>query len=414
VRALSACAALALAFGLAGAADPVADALRANPRAAPVFAQVLVARDAAQAVEAYLYAPEEWQRAEKTLADAASDFDRGKTESAGWRAADIELLYRTAERAAVGAALLVEPRAALAEARKSRAGRYAPITMTHAETLMSQAYQALAANPPERERAAKLAAEATSEARRALALGALLEEKSAEEAVLVYQEALAAAAKSAGAELSPDATPAEGASVLQAAIERARAEHAQLEKDLEDRNAQIRQLQEQLSSTTNQLDGVARERLGLAQQLETQAAARERMTQVEQMFTASEAQVLSERDDIVIRLLGLQFAPGSSKLGRGQDALLAKVVEAIALYSERDLVVEGHTDASGSADANLELSRARARSVRDYLIESGRVLPARVNSEGYGESRPVASNDTEEGRARNRRIDITLRALPTP
>jgi outer membrane protein OmpA-like peptidoglycan-associated protein len=414
VRALNACAVLALAFGLAGAADPVADSLRADPRAASVFAQALAARDAAQAADAYLYSPEEWQRAEKALAGAASDFDRGTPASAAGRADEIELLYRAAERAAFGASLLVEPRATLAEARKSRAGRYAPITMTHAETLMSQSYQALVANPPDRERAMRLAAEATAEARHALALGALLEEKSAEEAVLAYQDALATAAKSAGTELSPDATAAETASVLQAAIERERAERTQLENDLEDRNDQILRLQEELSSITSQLDGVARERLDLAQQLDTQAAARERMTQVEQMFTASEAEVLSERDDIVIRLFGLQFAPGSSKLGRGQDALLAKVVEAIALYRERDLVVEGHTDAAGSADANLELSRARARSVRDYFIESGRVLPARVSSEGYGETLPVASNDTEEGRARNRRIDIRLRASALP
>jgi outer membrane protein OmpA-like peptidoglycan-associated protein len=131
------------------------------------------------------------------------------------------------------------------------------------------------------------------------------------------------------------------------------------------------------------------------------------------MFTPKEAEVLRERDDIVIRVLGLRFPSGSSKLGRDQEPLLAKLLEAVSLYADRDVIVEGHTDAAGGADANLELSRARARSVRDYLIASGRVLPARITSEGYGETRPIASNDTDEGRARNRRIDVRLHAVST-
>jgi len=410
VRLPGACAVFALVLSCAGAADPVVDALRANPRAASAFAQTLAARDAAEAADAYLYAPDEWQRAEKALADAKSDFERDTAASAAGHAAETELLYRAAERTAFGASLLAEPRATLAEARKARAGRYAPITMTHAETLVSQAYQALAANPPDRDRATQLAGEATAEARRALALGAQLAETSAEEAVLAWQDAFATVAKSAGTELPAGATAADGVAALQSTIERERAERARLEQDVEDRNAQILSLQGQLGSLTSELDGVARERIDLAQQVEKQTAARERMTQVEQMFTPAEAEVLSERDDIVIRLLGLKFAPGSSRLGRDQEALLGKVVDAISLYRERDMIVEGHTDASGSADANLELSRARARSVRDFLIENGHVPAARVSSEGYGESRPVASNDTEDGQARNRRIDVRLRA----
>ena len=89
----------------------------------------------------------------------------------------------------------------------------------------------------------------------------------------------------------------------------------------------------------------------------------------------------------------------------------AKLLEAVSLYADRERDRGRPYGRGGGADANLELSRARARSVRDYLIASGRVLPARITSEGYGETRPIASNDTDEGRARNRRIDVRLHAV---
>jgi OOP family OmpA-OmpF porin len=411
VRAAALAGLLALSLVRIAAADSVADSLRANPQAAQVFAQALAARDAAQAVDAYLYAGAEWQQAERQLAAAAATFERGGRESATSGAAQTALAYHAAERAAIGAALLAEPRAALAQVRKERANRYAPQSTANAEAMIAQAEEALGANPPDRARATELAKSATAEARRALALGAQLASASPEQAVLAWQEALAQVAKSAGVARPGDGSAADAAAATVAAIDRASAERARLEHELADRNDQIRNLQDQMSSLTSQLDGVARERIELAQQLETQEAVRDQLAKVENMFTPKEAEVLRERDDIVIRVLGLRFPSGSSKLGRDQDTLLAKLLEAVSLYADRDVIVEGHTDGSGSADANLELSRARARSVRDYLIASGRVLPARVTSEGYGETRPIASNDTNEGRARNRRIDVRLHAV---
>lgn len=69
--------------------------------------------------------------------------------------------------------------------------------------------------------------------------------------------------------------------------------------------------------------------------------------------------------------------------------------------------VEGHTDSVGSDATNLDLSKRRAASVMKFLIERG-VDPARLESEGYGETRPVDTNDTEDGRSRNRRVDFII------
>ena len=75
------------------------------------------------------------------------------------------------------------------------------------------------------------------------------------------------------------------------------------------------------------------------------------------------------------------------------------------------IMIEGHTDNSGSDNYNIELSRKRAAAVRDYFITQERLEASWIESRGFGESRPIASNDTEEGRAMNRRVEIII--LPT-
>jgi outer membrane protein OmpA-like peptidoglycan-associated protein len=403
---------LAASIVLVASAQPPVESLKAEPQAAALFAPALAARAAAEATDAYLYAPAAWQRAERALDDAADAFGRGARDAAAERGAEAAALYYTAERQAIEAALLAEPRSTLAQARKARAGRHAPQAIARAEALIAEAQEALASNPPDEDGARRLANDAATEARRALALGSQLEGgASTEQIVREWQDALARIARSAGLELPIDVAPQAGAAALVEAIERDREARAGLERGLAERNEQIRDLQSESSTLAGRLDELSRERIELARQLESEAAARERLASVERMFGPEEAVLLRERDDILIRLLGLRFPAGSTRLGREQQALLDKVIEAIGLHAERDVIVEGHTDAAGSADSNLELSRARARSVREYLVASGRVPAARVSSEGYGETHPVASNDTDEGRARNRRIDVRLRAL---
>ncbi|MEM7433335.1 MAG: OmpA family protein, partial [Pseudomonadota bacterium] len=74
-----------------------------------------------------------------------------------------------------------------------------------------------------------------------------------------------------------------------------------------------------------------------------------------------------------------------------------------------ELIIEGHTDSHGGDDSNQALSQQRAESVQKYMINAMRIPTYRLIATGYGETRPVASNETESGRARNRRIDIVIR-----
>ena len=103
----------------------------------------------------------------------------------------------------------------------------------------------------------------------------------------------------------------------------------------------------------------------------------------------------------------LAFAPGQSELRVEAGDSLAKVTEFVRQDPSKLIRIEGHTDSTGSANANQVLSQKRAEAVRDALQRAG-VDPSRMTAVGVGAEQPVASNETTEGRAKNRRVDIIL------
>jgi outer membrane protein OmpA-like peptidoglycan-associated protein len=107
-----------------------------------------------------------------------------------------------------------------------------------------------------------------------------------------------------------------------------------------------------------------------------------------------------------VTLEGIYFDTGSDQLRPESHAALAEVGAMLQEYSDLELSVEGHTDSQGDDGYNLDLSDRRAASVRSYLIQEFGIDPARLSSRGLGETQPVASNDTPEGRQQNRRVEL--------
>ena len=103
----------------------------------------------------------------------------------------------------------------------------------------------------------------------------------------------------------------------------------------------------------------------------------------------------------------IQFDSGSSAIAPESFGLLDRLVVAVRRCEGAKVEIAGHTDSIGSAESNFALSEARARSVVDYLAKSG-IPGERIEARGYGASRPIASNETAEGRAQNRRIEFTV------
>jgi outer membrane protein OmpA-like peptidoglycan-associated protein len=110
---------------------------------------------------------------------------------------------------------------------------------------------------------------------------------------------------------------------------------------------------------------------------------------------------------IVAEISGVQFATGKATLNTEAREALSRFSGIVGVYPSMKFRVEGHTDSTGSAATNRDLSFARANTVRDYLVTQG-VESGRIDVQGLGPDRPVASNDTSEGRARNRRVEIIL------
>lgn len=125
-----------------------------------------------------------------------------------------------------------------------------------------------------------------------------------------------------------------------------------------------------------------------------------------------QAEVYKQSDNLVIRLKAMQFPVGKDLIMPNNYALLSTVRNAIHTFGEPLVVIEGHTDSTGSVAVNAKLSKDRAEAVRQYFIANGTLAENEVTAIGYGPERPLATNDTPEGRAINRRIDVIIKPRP--
>ena len=106
---------------------------------------------------------------------------------------------------------------------------------------------------------------------------------------------------------------------------------------------------------------------------------------------------------------GLMFGVDKSELSEASKQNLIELAETLKKYEETNILVEGHTDDTGSDNYNMDLSRRRAYSVEDFLTGNG-IDKKRMEITAYGEMQPTASNDTDEGRQQNRRVEVAIYA----
>ena len=140
----------------------------------------------------------------------------------------------------------------------------------------------------------------------------------------------------------------------------------------------------------------------IGQQLDRQAA------ELRQDFGNGEIDVINTGSELVVRMpQDILFAVDSAQVNAGLQSDLRVLAQSLNRYPDTSVAVVGHTDNTGSASYNQGLSERRAQSVTTILIQSG-VNPGRLFAIGAGEDQPLASNLTPEGRAQNRRVDITI------
>ena len=118
-------------------------------------------------------------------------------------------------------------------------------------------------------------------------------------------------------------------------------------------------------------------------------------------------QLRQTESGVVVTLGDVLFESGQSALKQDAQSSLVEVVDLLQSQPDHKIRIEGHTDSTGDATANLKLSEQRANKVMESLVALG-VDSVRIAAAGMGEDFPIASNDTEEGRSQNRRVDVIL------
>jgi len=106
--------------------------------------------------------------------------------------------------------------------------------------------------------------------------------------------------------------------------------------------------------------------------------------------------------------LNIQFDTNKA-MGKDQYiAELAELADVMKTYGDLDVMIEGHTDSVDTDDFNMKLSQKRADSVKNYLVTKFGIAASRLDAKGYGETRPIADNNTKEGRQANRRVEAAV------
>lgn len=114
-----------------------------------------------------------------------------------------------------------------------------------------------------------------------------------------------------------------------------------------------------------------------------------------------------DKKTLEVAMQAVQFQTGSAILKPESNIVLSQISDIMSRYPDFNMNISGHTDNKGSAPANQVLSEKRAKACYDFLSKNG-VSPARMSYTGYGESRPISTNDTEKGRSLNRRVEFNL------
>ena len=378
------------------------------------LSQVMKSRQDAANARAPELAGELWQDAQQEFADAIRLLERGDLKGAKRKDIEATSLYRDAELVAIKSQYLSDTRRLLADADRARVGRFAPITLNKAKQLAADAERELNENRYDTDLPRSLARQANYEAKHAIYLSEIVRkvrdrDLTAEVLVLTWEEALRDVAGAADVvpdmEDGPDRLTAE----LVAYIDQLRSDNQALQQEKSENEVRLADMEEEIRALDERLGGATAERAALIQRLEAQARVKQQFEQVEKMFGANEARVFREGDTIILRLVGLTFDSGASDIRPESFDLLGKVEKAIDVFPRSELIIEGHTDSHGGDEFNQTLSQQRAESVQQYMINAMRIPTYRLIATGYGETRPIASNETDAGRQRNRRIDIVIR-----
>ena len=396
------------------------DSIESAKMAQMILSTSIISRQNAVNVNAEKLANVIWSKAERSFDEAIRNNERGNSDRSKVLNEETTILYEMAELVAIKNLYLNSTRTLIANAEELKASRYAPITLEKAKNLLRKAEDLLDQNRYETEAPLDIVKQANYEAKRTIYLSTLTKdirdkEMTVERLILNWEKTLTQIASVA--DIAP--IMVDGYSELEQQLttyildlqhlnQTLIQDKQVLIQDQKDNLIQLADMEEEIRALDRRLGGATAEKEELIQRLEAQARIKEQFEKVEKMFNSKEARVFRENNNVILRLITLTFESGKSKLLAESFDLLVKVEKAIDVYPESELIIEGHTDSLGDDDFNQKLSQDRAESVLKYMINAMHIPSYRLIATGYGETNPIANNETESGRSKNRRIDIVI------
>lgn len=394
-----------------------------------LLAEVLQSRNRAYTAGAKTLQASEISALDEDLKKTTALIEKGNIEQAKQRRPKLIEGYSALELSVLKEGTQELAKAAISDAKKHGAEKHAPKTFAQAEEEMALAVSILDADRSQTAKANQHSEKAKWLAQQSASIAETIRDfdrrdYSMEDIVLWHQKQLATINEPIGTELPFNEPNDKVVLGLRSAVsgvlnerdiarsERQRTEQ-QLQAQRKDADAKIAALtfasQEEAEKIRAQYEArltmTERERQALAKK---DRAEYEKFELVQAMFSPNEANVYRQRRNVLVSAHGFQFPSGQSEIQTDNFPLMNKIIQAIKTFPGARIEVTGHTDSMGDDTTNQVLSEARAEKVAKFLVEVGGFSSNQVNSRGFGESKPVATNETREGRAQNRRVEIAI------
>jgi outer membrane protein OmpA-like peptidoglycan-associated protein len=315
--------------------------------------------------------------------------------------------FRDLEIAAIKRNVLGEVRVTLKEADRLGAKKYAPKAYADAVRKLNATDAFITENPYEVEEMTRQAQEALFYARRCVELtrqSQKIQAMTSEQIALWIEGILSQTAEQLKAPDMRDQT-------FEVQLQNITGSITAMQKNQDFLNTKIKEEENEIVALKDRvfaLEGKSKQEQFAREQLEAEKKFNEKFENIQNSFDRDEAEVYRQGNQLVIRLRGIQFPIGKAVIMPGNYALLSKVQLAIRSFNTPEVTVEGHTDSTGSTEVNQQLSQERATAVKEYLVSNNTLPGNDVLAVGYGSARPLMSNETAEGRAVNRRIDVII------
>lgn len=330
--------------------------------------QVVAAREAAITANAPTYFSSDWKKIDEDFKDLTEEIEKNKLSNVPKERTVLQKRYMDIELRAIKEKNLRPSRNALAQAKKEKALKFAPRSYAIAEKSIADTDAYITANRYNNFEIEARSAETKKLVDQAIKINHIAQsskEMSSEELAMKYDEK---------------------------------------QRRLDTTSSRLGMVEDRLSNTQSALD---REK-STNSSLEHEKALNDKYEKARKQFSSSEAEVYKQGNALLIRLKGLNFPTAKAVIPENKKELLNKVDKIIADFGPSTVFVEGHTDSTGAKATNMKISEDRAFAVKSYLQENSSDITS-IRSEGFGYQKPITSNKTADGRAKNRRVDIIIK-----